>query len=64
MSYACPDGYVACNALFLNRPGGEDYVLCRDQKTTTETDCPITSIKFEISAEETGLYEVRRDETG
>ena len=52
--YKCPDGFFACNEEWLDEPGSEDYVVCRQSQ---EELCPITSIKFEVSESERIKYD-------
>ena len=54
--YACPAGYEACNDDWFDQPDGAEFVACKpvgDQ----DFQCPITSIKFEVTDLERDKFE-------
>ena len=57
--YKCPAGTVPCNSAFFSQPNGEQFVICRDQNSAIESECPITDAKFKIENSERSLYEWR-----
>ena len=58
-SYKCPAGFEACNPSFFNQPEGHLHVVCKPIGSDTSKECPITSVKFKLTAEERNLYEWR-----
>ena len=57
--YRCPEGFKPCNPEFFLQPGGADYVVCKSIKNFDPLDCPITSIKFVVSAQERIRYDYK-----
>ena len=56
-TYACPQGYVACNSNFFSQPNGANYVVCKKSDSFNEVDCPITSVKFSVTEAERKKYD-------
>ena len=55
--YQCPTGYVACNSQLFDKPGGEEHVICKQNNSAEETECPITDLKFSLENVDARLYE-------